>query len=88
MLHILIPIFVGIGIATMFLHIVEILIFLFSKIKKRIKIKFLCKHTYKIDSICGDGEVEVTCCKCGKKKFIRFSSKSLTEFRIGGKKCD
>ncbi len=33
MLHILIPIFVGIGIATMFLHIVEILIFLFSKIK-------------------------------------------------------
>ena len=35
MLHILIPIFVGIGIATMFLHIVEILIFLFSKIKKR-----------------------------------------------------
>lgn len=62
----------------------------FSKIKKRMKyerkIKFLCKHTYKIDSICGDGEVEVTCCKCGKKKFIRFSSKSLTEFRIGGKK--
>ena len=61
MLHILIPIFVGIGIATMFLHIVEILIFLFSKIKKRmkyeLKIKFLCKHTYKIDSICGDGEV-------------------------------
>ena len=56
MLHILIPIFVGIGIATMFLHIVEILIFLFSKIKKRmkyeLKIKFLCKHTYKIDSIC------------------------------------
>lgn len=92
MLHILIPIFVGIGIATMFLHIVEILIFLFSKIKKRmkyeLKIKFLCKHTYKIDSICGDGEVEVTCCKCGKKKFIRFISKSLTEFRIGGKKCD
>ena len=92
MLHILIPIFVGIGIATMFLHIVEILIFLFSKIKKRmkyeLKIKFLCKHTYKIDSICGDGEVEVTCCKCGKKKFIRFRSKSLTEFRIGGKKCD
>lgn len=92
MLHILIPIFVGIGIATMFLHIVEILIFLFSKIKKRMKyerkIKFLCKHTYKIDSICGDGEVEVTCCKCGKKKFIRFSSKSLTEFRIGGKKWE
>ena len=90
MLHILIPIFVGIGIATMFLHIVEILIFLFSKIKKRMKyerkIKFLCKHTYKIDSIYGDGEVEVTCCICGKKKFIRFSSKSLTEFRIGGKK--
>lgn len=50
------------------------------------KIKFLCKHTYKIDSIYGDREVEVTCCKCGKKKFIRFSSKSLTEFRIGGKK--
>ena len=40
------------------------------------------------DLIVGDGEVEVTCCKCGKKKFIRFSSKSLTEFRIGGKKCD
>ena len=92
MLHILIPIFVGIGIATMFLHIVEILIFLFSKIKKRMKyerkIKFLCKHTYKIDSIWGDGKIKVTCCKCGKKKFIQFSSKSLTEFRIGGKKCD
>ena len=66
MLHILIPIFAGMGGATMFCHIVEILIFLFSKIKKRMKyerkIKFLCKHTYKIDSICGDGEVEVTCC--------------------------
>lgn len=90
MLHILIPIFAGMGAATMFYHIVEILIFLFSKIKKRMKyerkIKFLCKHTYKIDSICGDGEVEVTCCKCGKKKFIQFSAKSLTEFRIGGKK--
>ena len=92
MLHILIPVFVGIGIATIFIHIFEISIFLFSKIKKRMKyerkIKFLCKHTYKIDSICGDGEVEVTCCKCGKQKFIQFSSKSLAEFRIGGKKCD
>ena len=83
MLHILIPIFAGMGVATMFCHIVEILIFLFSKIKKRMKyerkIKFLCKHTYKIDSICGDGEVEVTCCKCGKKKFIQFSFKSLNQ---------
>lgn len=92
MLHILISVFVGIGIATIFIHIVKILIFLFSKIKKRMKyehkIKFLCKHIYEINSIYGDGEVEVTCRRCGKKKFIRFSSKSLTEFRIGGKKCD
>lgn len=91
MLHILIPVFVGIGIATIFIHIVEILIFLFSKIKKRMKyerkIKFLCKHIYEINSICGDGEVEVTCLRCGKKKFIRFSLNSLTEFRMkGGKK--
>ena len=51
------------------------------------KIKFLCKHIYEINSICGDGEVEVTCLRCGKKKFIRFSINSLTEFRmIGGKK--
>lgn len=54
MLHILIPVFVGIGIATIFIHIVEILIFLFSKIKKRMKyerkIKFLCKHIYEINS--------------------------------------
>ena len=90
MLHILIPVFVGIGIATIFIHIFEILIFLFSKIKKRMKyerkIKFLCKHIYEINSICGDGEVEVTCLRCGKKKFIRFSLNSLTEFRmIGGK---
>ena len=91
MLHILIPVFVGIGIATIFIHIVKILIFLFSKIKKRMKyerkIKFLCKHIYEINSICGDGEVEVTCLRCGKKKFIRFSLNSLTEFRmIGGKR--
>lgn len=90
MLHILMSLFVGIGIGTIFIHIVEILIFLFSKIKKRMKyerkIKFLCKHIYEINSICGDGEIEVTCIRCGKKKFIRFSSKSLTEFRIGGKK--
>jgi hypothetical protein len=91
MLHILIPVFAAMGVATMFCHIVEILIFLFSKIKKRMKyerkIKFLCKHIYEINSICGDGEVEVTCLRCGKKKFIRFSLNSLTEFRmIGGKK--
>lgn len=91
MLHILMYVFVGIGVGTIFIHIVEILIFLFSKIKKRMKcerkIKFLCKHIYEINSICGDGEVEVTCLRCGKKKFIRFSLNSLTEFRmIGGKK--
>lgn len=90
MLHILIPVFAAMGVATMFCHIVEILIFLFSKIKKRMKyerkIKFLCKHIYEINSIYGDGEVEVTCLRCGKKKFIQFSSKSLTEFRIGGEK--
>lgn len=91
MLHILISVFAAMGVATMFCHIVEILIFLFSKIKKRMKyerkIKFLCKHIYEINSICGDGEVEVTCLRCGKKKFIRFSLNSLTEFRmIGGKK--
>lgn len=90
MIHILIHIFVGIGIATVFIRIVRILIFLFSKIKKRMKyerkIKFLCKHIYEINSICGDGEIEVTCLRCGKKKFIRFSLNSLTEFRmIGGK---
>ena len=90
MIHILIPIFVGIGIATVFIRIVRILIFLFSKIKKRMKyerkIKFLCKHIYEINSICGDGEIEVTCLRCAKKKFIRFSLNSLTEFRmIGGK---
>mgnify|MGYP000874893660 FL=1 len=86
MLHILMSVFVGIGVGTIFIHIVEILIFLFSKIKKRMKyerkIKFLCKHIYEINSICGDGEVEVTCLRCGKKKFIRFSLNSLTEFRM------
>ena len=56
MLHILIPVFVGIGIATIFIHIVEIVIFLFFKIINRMKferkIKFLCNHIYEINSIC------------------------------------
>ena len=66
----------GIGALTVGMKIGDILLFLWDKFnrwrKNGYKIKCLCKpHIYEIQwHWCRDGETELVCKKCGKKKTL------------------
>lgn len=75
----------GIGAVTVGMKIGDILLFLWYKFhdwrKNGCKIKYLCKpHIYEIQwHWCRDGETELVCKKCGKRKQVFIDYDSIKE---------